>query len=791
MNLLTSYIRGSLRQARNRPIETILVLLSLAMGMAVTLLLGNYVRFELSFDKYHVHADRIARVTLVRNAGEGVIDWARTPSPLGPTLAENFGGIQSVVRVRKNPRTDLVRYEDREFYESGVYFVDASVFDVFDFQLVRGDESSALIEPNSILLTPKIVDKYFGAQDPLGSQLTLENKVTYTVTGIVEEPPASSHFRFDFLASFESLRALLGESRIESWAWVDVHTYVLLNESMSLQNVRARSDDFVRDFTPESFSTQTKLNFQPLTSIHLHSNIKDEISQNSSMSYVYILASLAVVILFVSTFNFVNLTTAAYGARAREIAIRQVVGAGRRALVGQVFSEMIFQVAAAVIAGILLALFLLPVMGELSGHTFSIRNSVPTFLLIGFIAIPIVSITAGLYPILLLSRQDPVVGIRGTWSARSGGGRLRGALIVGQFAVTAVFLIAMSVASDQVEYMTSNRIGFDAEEVIIIPLRDTEQRRASESVKQRLLQEAFVKSVTTSSSTPGNGNYLTLSLRPEGTTEAVPIATFLVDFDFLDAYKLEIQEGRDFIKGNPADSSGAIIINEAAVRFFALDEPVGTPAEAFGSSVTIVGVVKDFQASSLHEAVPPVVIAPRSFYRYLSVRIETGNLTQSLARLESAWKEMFAERPFEYTFLDQELNARYTTEVRLGSIFKALGILVALIAGLGLLGFVSHSSRLRQHEIGVRKVLGATEFQILRKAVSTNLRLIIWGLVIGIPLAYVASSIWLEEFAFRTTANPIHAVTTGIVLLVLGLITVSFHSIRSAKTSPARVLRDA
>jgi putative ABC transport system permease protein len=784
-----SYLKTAFRNLYQDRATGLLNVFGLTAGIAAAGLILLFVQDEFSFDRYHDEAANIYRVYMDRTTGHEVIHWARTPAPLGPLISDNVPEVRATVRIRKNPRTDLVRAGDREFYEGRFYFADPKVFEVFRFPLKRGNPQTALAEPRSVVITEAMARKYFGEEDAVGQVLNFENAVDMTVTGILEDVPANSHFVFDFLGSFETLRETLGEQRFEAWPWVDHHTYLLLREGQDPPAVEKKLEKLVADSTPARFAASTVLRLQPLTDIHLHSKLKDEITPNSDVSYSYILASVAFFVLLLACVNFVNLSTARSLKRAREVGVRKVFGASRGQLARQYLGEsMIVSLIASVLAGLLIAL-VLPTFGSLAGKDLHLATNVP-FVLLLFVGIAIlVGLGAGSYPALFLSGITPTRVLNESSAGGRRSGAFRRILVVFQFVVSVVLIVGTLVISSQLEYFTHTTLGFDGERIMIMPARDRAGLRENLApLKDALERNPHIMAVTAASSTPGTETQITLRFRADGMDEPIQLPTILADVDFAHTYGLEFVAGRDFSERSPSDSVGALIINEQAARHFGFDSAVGQQIE-FGGPTTVVGVVRNFQFQSLRHPVEPLVLAQASFFRFLAVKIRPEDVDATISFVGGVWRDYFPDRPFEYSFLDDSMAEQYRSEAGLARVFGYFSALGILIAALGLFALASFTAEQRTREIGLRKTLGASTAGILLMVASDFGRLIALSFVLAVPLAYFLMGWWLQGFANRVALSPAIFLLAGLAVVSVAAVSVGYQSARAALTNPVDSLR--
>ena len=787
--MLTNYFKIALRNFKKRKGYAVINVAGLAVGMACCLLIALYVQDEHSYDRYHENADRIVRLVETR---------ARVGAPFGPALVAEYPAVEQAVRI--HPMfwsTPLIKVGDRGFYEDGVFFADSSLFAVFSFRLLRGDPKTALAAPFSMVLTETTAAKYFGEGDPIGQVLTYDGVHEYTVTGIVEAPPANSHFRFDFLASFSTLYALE-----EFWGmpltWINptAHTYLLLTHRDAAERLEARLPAFILTHRGEAFRDGRAYRLQPLTDIHLHSNLRSEIAPNSDITLIYIFSAIAVFILLIACSNFINLATARSAERAREVGLRKVVGAHRRQLVWQFLSESVLMSAVAGMLAVGLAALALPAFNTLAGKALTANALLSGEMLLGLFGVVLfVGVAAGSYPAFVLARFRPAAVLKGSRGTAARGARLRKGLVLFQFAVSMVLIVGTATVYEQLAFMQSRTLRFADEQIVVAPMLDRAFRPRFETLKEALAQHPEVVAVSGSHRVPGQA-FNGLGYVPEGGDPENPVGArdIGVDHDFTRTFGLELVAGRDWSREIVTDETEAYLINETAARAFGWIDPKDAVGKRLvlpsrGLSGAAIGVVKDFHFKSLHHTIEPLVMHLQPFVMNVSMRIRTDDLPATLASLERTWSQFSPSFPFDYYFLDAAFGSRYRAEERAGRLFGYFALLALFIACLGLFGLAAFSAVQRTKEIGVRKVLGATVGGLVVLLSKDFVKLVGWAFVVAVPVAYLAVTHWLAPFPYRIEISWGIFLMAGSLALAIALLTVSYQAVRAALADPVESLR--
>ena len=804
--MLKNYVKIALRNLQKYKTYAVINMAGLAVGLASCLLIVLYVQDELSYDRFHEKAERIYRIVEDQQLEDRVSHLATTYTPLAPALATEFPAVEAAVRLYPYPV--LVRYgEAKKFQEDHFVLADSTVFDVFSFRLIRGEAHTALAEPFTVVLTASTARKYFGDADPIGQVLTVrddDGENDYRVTGVMEDVPRTSHIQFDFLASFSSSRIFAPWMHgRDNWFWPPLYTYALLADGADPATLEAQLPALIEKYMGENSAATHRFALQPLTRIRLFSQRENELTPNSDITYVSIFSVIAFFILLIACINFMNLATAQAAGRAREVGMRKVLGAQRAQLIRQFLSESILLASLAMVLALVLVELLLPALNAVSGKMLSTASLVHWATPLALMAmVLLVGLLAGSYPAFYLSAFRPIRSRRGaTERGGSAAAALRKGLVVFQFTVSIVLIIGTTIIYRQLDYIQNQRLGFDKEYVVVVPLRDQADQINNAALKQQWQQIPNVLSVAATSGVPGIRDGLhDFWVFPDNTRrDSLELMTLTVDHDFVETLGLELLAGRDFSEDFPTDATDAFLINESAARKLGWIDPVGreftlqyyVEGEIMKRGA-VVGLVRDFQYHSLHRAIDPTVlhIVPASYYSdYLTARISPHDVPETLARMADDWQSFNTERPFEYVFLDETFDALYRAEERLGRLFGYFSILAIVIACLGLFGLAAFTAEQRTKEIGVRKVMGATVGGIVLLLSKDLLKLIAVAFVVGAPLAYVVMSQWLLGFADRVALTWPIFLMAGLAALGIAWLTVGYHAVKAALADPVKALR--
>ncbi len=803
--MLKNYIKIALRNLRRNKLYSMLNITGLAIGITCCILIMLYVQDELSFDRFHEKADRIYRATTHFVLKDRVMDFASTAHVQGPMFKEEYPEVENYVRFNSYGSRRMIRYGDVTYAEEKFIWVDNSVFDIFSFRLIKGNPREALTKPNTVVITEDIAEKYFGTEDPIGKNLRIHNDELYMVTGVVENIPRNSHVRPDFFASFVTLDLQpSGNAAADLVNNVDYYTYLLLKEGADYKALEQKFVGFVEKYLSpliKSVGGSARYDLQPLTSIYLHSNLENELERTGDMSYVWLFSGIGLFILLLACLNFMNLSTARSANRAKEVGLRKVVGAQRPQLIKQFIGESMILTLIAILLSLILVFLTLPIFNSISGKYLEmsyLSNPVLLFGLFGFFVI--VSLIGGSYPAFFLSAFRPVEVLQGRLRRGAKSSILRIALVSLQFTVSIVLIIGTLVVYKQLNYVRNINLGYDKDHVIALRIRNEETQKKHEAIRNALLTNPNILSVSASSSLPlGQNSFSAHHIAGQPLDEMIMLHVQLVDEHFIDTYKMEIVEGRNFSKDYPTDPQEAIIINEATAKKLGWqDDPLGKEIEALMSltemkKYRVVGVVKDYHFQSLHEEIQPLVLYNASpyggnYYR-MSLRVRPENIQETIEFLGSTWREFDSQFPLEFVFLDDQYDALYRAEERLGRLFGYFTALAILIGCLGLFGLSAYSAEQRTKEIGIRKVLGATTSNVTMLLVREFTKWVLLAVLIAWPVGYFIMNTWLQNFAYRIGLGADIFVLSALLALVIALMTVAYQAVKAAVANPIESLK--
>ncbi len=762
----------------------------LALGMTCCILILLWVQDELSYDKFHENAGEIYRVVEHQQSGQGeIFPIAPTPWPLAAALKKDYSEVVNSTRFRNLGRS-LIRYEEKSFYEDGFAGADPSFLEIFTFPLVKGDPGTALSNPNTVVITESKAKVYFGNEDPMGKTISRNNGMEFTVTGVARDVPNSSHVNFDFLVPFEPTLKELGWS--DSWHNNSYYTYLLLQKNINIETFAENIEGYL---ARRDEGTITTFKLQQLKDIHLYSYFAIDYEGHSEdiSVYVYVFSLVAIFILLIACINFMNLSTARSAKRAKEVGMRKVVGARRSDLIKQFYGESILLSVIALFISVISVYLLLPVFNNLTAKnlTLNFADNIPAVL--GLIGITLVTgIIAGSYPALVQSSFQPVRVIKGSLGgngARSAGSLFRKILVVTQFVLSIVLIIGTLIVYDQINFMLNKELGYEKDHMIYFRKRG-ELWDKYDAMKEEMLKNPNIINVTSCSDVPTFTLASFWGSRWEGMNEGdnLLLHHFSVDQDYIKTFKMEIVDGRDFSNEFTTDTSNVFILNESAVKAMNLEDPVGKNFRMWGMEGPIIGVVKDFHYKSLHEKIEPLVLRI-NVNRYIFARINSKNISETISSIENSYNRFNPEYPLEYNFLDESIGQLYRSEERTGTLFNYFTFLAIFISCLGLFGLVAYMAQQRTKEIGVRKVLGASIPNIVVLLSKEYLILVVLANIIAWPAAWYLMNMWLDSFASRTTIGPGLFILSGLLAVVIAVLTVSYQAVKAAGTNPTTALK--
>ena len=787
---------------------TIINVLGLAVGLGTCLLILTYVFDELSYDRYNTKADRIYRVNNDIKFGGNDNSYAVVPAPVADAIRKELPEVEQVVRLADRGGAK-VRKGNQQLQEDKMIYADSTLFDIFSLPMIAGDPHTALRDPYSVVITERTAQKYFGRTDVAGQVLTFNDSTPYKVTGVIKNIPAPSHFHEDFFLSMSTL----GESREEAWLVPNFSTYLLLRPGADQARLEAKLPGFLKRHAGpqlagmlhqsfESFEqagNSIRLNLTPLKKIHLESDRIGELGINGHLQYVYIFGAIALFILLLACINFMNLSTARSAGRAREVGVRKVLGSSRLALIGQFLAESLIVTFAGAILAVIGAHACLPLFNSMSGKELAVTPQLAAWLVPALLAtVVLTGLVAGSYPAFFLSRFRPIEVLKGRLSTGFKGSRLRNTLVIFQFGISIFLIIGTMVIYNQLSYIQSRDLGYSRDHVLIVQQVSALGEKAG-TFKEAVRQIAGVQDATLSGFLPTSGydNIIPLFKDPAfDPKRALKSQIWYVDEDWVSTLGIKMMAGRNFSKDMGTDST-AMILNEAAAQLLGyadpLDQKLYEPQDNMGTTMKafhIVGVMKNFNFKSLREHVTPLILLIRQDNRSLSMRIRTADIPGVLAQVRNKWAALSTNQPLVYSFMDQDFDALYRSERRMGSLFISFTILASLIACLGLFGLAAYAMEQRTGEIVIRKVLGASIPSIAGLLSKDFIKLVGIAILLASPIAFFVMRIWLRDFAYRQPiAWWVFAAAGGGAILV-ACITVSFQSIKAAFLNPADGLRN-
>jgi len=803
--MFKNYLKVALRNLWKNKAFSAINITGLAAGLAVCLLIVLYVVDELSYDKYNKNANRIYRLDADIYFNDTQAIFAVAPDPLAPTLKREYPVVEEMTRVNFQ-RDVLVKKDNQNVQDHNVGYVDSTFFKVFTIPMIAGDPLTALREPNSLVIDKTTAKKYFNSTDVVGKILRVDNNTDCKITGVIKDIPRQSHFHFHFLRP-------RGKDN-DSWLSNNTFNYIMLKPGVSQADMQKHVDAAIskyigRDLEQELHASLKDLeskgnhfiyHMMPLTDIHLRSDKSYEIEANGDITYVYIFSVIALFILFIACVNFMNLSTARSANRAKEVGIRKVAGSLRVHLITQFLNESVLLSFFSLLFAIGIAALLVPLFNQLAGKEMSVTTLFSTWLfpvMIGLVFL--VGLLAGSYPAFYLSSFQPIEVLKGKLAKGFKSSWLRSGLVVFQFCISIALIIGTIIIYEQLDFIRSRKVGYNRNQVLVIHNAYYLDNQIH-TFRNEMLNIPGVINASISGDLPTNSGFDNEGwFRDAGmdASKAVVLTNFYVDDDYIPTLGMEIKEGRNFSKDFLTDSLG-VILNEAAVKVLGFKDPFKEMIYRpnfydngiHGSlAYHVVGVVKDFNFSSMRQVVGPLVIQKGENWGAIAVRADTKNISSVINAIKNKWAGMVPNQPFNFTFMDADFDNIYTAEQRTGKLFITFAVFAILIGCLGLFGLVTYAAEQRIKEIGVRKVLGASVSGIVAMLSKDFAKLILIASLIAFPIAWWAMHKWLQSFAYRITISWWIFIVAGFTALVIALLTVSFQAIRAAIANPVKSLR--
>jgi putative ABC transport system permease protein len=806
--MLNNYFKIAFRNIIRTKVFSFINIFGLSLGVTCCLLLSLYVHDEFSYDRHHQRLDDLYRIDTQFGAGLVGFDKLGSVSPpITMTLKDELPEIEAATRVVASFNESLIQYEDNKFYESNAYIADSTLFDVLTYEFKEGNAKKALVDANTVVISEPLAGKLFGNESALNKSILISQggaPVNYKVTGVFK--PHNSFLNASLITSMmsEGFGAYIRNdpNAMDEWAGQNfVQAFIKMVPQHSQTSVEKKINEVLIKYGSEDMKALglTKTLFlEPVKDIYL----KSPIDKNQRITYIYIIVSIAMFILLLACINFMNLSTAKAAKRASEIGIRKAMGAFRSSLVRQILGEALIIVVIAILISTILVQVALPAFNELSGKNMSFtRDNIPYFGVALVILALITGLIAGSYPAFYMSSFKPAEVLKGKFALNSASGKLRQGLVIFQFIVAIVLVCGMFVISKQLSFMKDKDLGFDPEAKIIIPLRTGEAKKKYESLKTELEQMSSVKSTSAANYPPGSQIFNDMAFYLEGGSMDNAILNRInsVDAGYMELLGMNLIAGRSFTNNRQAEAQGQLIVNRASANKFGLD-----PENMVGQKLyfdwqgenydfQVIGVMEDFNQTSLKDPIVPIVFEiadSANQYNFMIASVNPSGFSETIASIETIWKSQVSDAPFEYSFLDDNIQKQYNEDRRISKIITYFSVIATIICCLGLYGLSSFMAERRLKEIGVRKVMGATATQILGMMSKEFVKLVLVAFIVAVPLSWYAMQNWLQGFEYRTTLNMAPFLYAGLSALTIALLTISYESLRAANTNPANTLRN-
>ncbi|MFC2160031.1 ABC transporter permease [Acidobacteriota bacterium] len=801
--MLKNYLTITLRNLRKHKAYSVINIAGLAVGMACFLLILLFVQYEFGYERHHEKANRIYRVNVEQHRPGGIFRAQTSPVPLAPMLKDELPEVLNFTRFMSFSNRQ-VSFEDKQFYERDVYFVDPGVVEMFDFPFVLGNAETALQDKNCAVITQEIGIKYFGREDPIGKSLVIDSEIPLTVKGVIQNHPKNTNMTPQILISFQTVDSLAPPSFLTNWISQQLESYILFAPDHNVQEMEEKIEGVFSKYR----STQDVriLKLEQFKKMHLYSVV----TSTGDIRTIYIFLAVGLLIILTACINFMNLSTARSATRAKEVGMRKVVGAARKQLIRQFMGEsFIFSVLSIFFALLFVYLFI-PILNSLTGQFIQFADIGRTGILVGlFGTVLLVGFLSGSYPAFFLSSFKPVSVLKGTMRAGMKGSRFRKVLVVSQFSISIILIACTLIFGKQLSFMRNKSLGFKKDQIVVLRNNNAELLEDSQSLRDTLLQNPQITGVAQSAQLPSSiGMYNNVTWEGAQDEERIELIFNEIDYNFLDTYEIELLQGRNFSKEFPTDSrfasqegrtlenAGSVLLNEEAAKRFGWEDPLGkTVIQTYGETrlyFKVIGIIKNFHFSSLRNPIVPMNFFLREGgFRYISIKIHTDDIGRTLGFIEDTWKNYAPQNPFDSFFLDTVFERRYQSEEKLRKLFVYFSMLAVFIGCLGLFGLASFAAEQRTKEIGIRKILGASDSLIIVLLSKEFTRLLLYASFIALPLAYLAMRFWLKGYAYRININSQIFLFLGAAFAALAIawMTVSFQAVKAARSNPADSLR--
>ena len=802
--MLKNYFKIAFRSFKKNKAYSVINIFGLAVGITSLIFILLFIQDELSYDTFHENKDRIYRVTGSYDRGEqSRVESALTTYQLGPQIDFQFPQVEKAVRISPNNNSNFL-INGENIRQENIVFADSGFFDVSSFPLIEGDKKHLFKIANEAVLTQSTAQKMFGDVNPIGSVIEMDG-IPITISGIMKDTPPNSHFSAGMIISSETIHDQYPSWVRENWSGTSHYTYLLLDKNISPEVFELELNKYWDNTFKEygDLAQYAEFSLQPLSKIHLESNLVNEIQANGNLTYVYIFGAIGFIILVIAAINYMNLATAQSLNRTKEVGIRKVLGAEKGHVKKQFLSESLLISTIAFVVALISVEIIIPFFNQITGKSIDVifPNDLPLIFAI-FASVLVIGLISGGYPSFWLSRLSIIRTIKSnSLGANRGGELLKRGLVTLQFSISAIVLVSTILISKQIHFVQNKNLGINPEQVLVIPFQNSEIANRFSEIKEELIKESWV-SIVTATNNPLPGRITNWRpYRTNGSDEDLSMPTIVVHDDFLETIEAEISKGRNFSKDRISDRTNAYLINEAAARFLNLTDPVGsklsgrtfTGNEWGTKDAEIIGVVKDFHFTSLHDEIQPVVFSLSSEQTTpltnLAVRVRSEDFETAISGLEKTWNTFSNGVPFEYSFLQDDISLLYEAEKKFLQLFSIFTTLAIIISCLGILGLVAFAVNQKMKEIGIRKVLGANVVDIIWSFVKNYSQLIIISNLLAWPIAYVLIKDWLEDFAYRVPISMLEFVIAGAIIFLISIGTISLVAYKAALLNPVKSLK--
>jgi putative ABC transport system permease protein len=800
--MFKNYLKVAFRSLNKNRAYAVINILGLALGLTVTILVFLFIKDETSYDKHWNDSERIYRVGLNAALMGQTVNGPATPHPMAQSLRTEFTEIETATRFQPGFQEALMGHEETKVYIQNYVNADSLFFKMFNYDFVHGDANTALKEENAIVLTEETARKFFGSDNAMGEIVNFDNRIDYVVRGVVKEPEKNAHFQFDVFLADNEVRNM--------WLQYNWYTYFKLRDGVDVDSFKNNMfSNFMKKTEPdlerllkitmedfkENKDNTFEFTLQSLHEIHLHSHKDMEIQENGNITYIYVFIGIAILVILIAGINFMNLSTARSGKRAKEVGVRKVTGASRRMLISQFLTESIVQSFIALFLAFIFVELFLPGFNNIMETNLNLVNDhIGQTIAFSLIVTVFYGLFAGSYPAFFLSGFQPVAVLKGDFTKSKGGSFLRKGLVIIQFTASTILIIGMIIIFKQISFLQNKDLGFKGEQVIIVPIQTAKMVEDFNNYREIFLRNSNVQSISRASSYPGRNSGIEAYVL-EGREEKFLIREINVDFDFYKTLDIELVEGRVFDREKESDSLSYFIINQAAMIELNIEDPIG---KRLGETIsnegeisfgTIIGVVKDFHMEGFNQPIRPTVMTLSSNVAQVSFKIASNDMNATIDFIEEEWNKLEPTHPFRYTFLDQRFGALLRQQENFGNMFLFLTILAIIISAMGLYGLSSYTAEQRTKEIGVRKVLGASVGQIMKMLTTDFMKLVFIANIFAWPLTYILAKDWLSNFSYQIDMPVIPYIFATLLAMIIALLTVSSQAYQAANADPVDALK--